>query len=156
MQLKNRNNIFSMLKFVLIFIVSLFYHLFVFLSVFPPVSFIINYHLIFYFSIFNYFYFVFFKFFNACKNPKNTGDGLWGRDLNSGWNCTATKYGCTDSFNSIISILSFVSSFPLNNKPFSSNLFTIIGFTSYLCLCLSDTLDFSPYNFDAIVSIKRR
>jgi len=55
-------------------------------------------------------------------------------DLNSGWNCAATKNGWSGglSESSRISILSPVSSLPTNCMPLASSSGTKLGLTSYL------------------------
>ena len=49
---------------------------------------------------------------------RNSGDGLKGRDLNSGWNCAAMKNGCR--LFSMISIRSPLSSLPTKFSPAAS------------------------------------
>ena len=55
-------------------------------------------------------------------------------DLNSGWNCAATKNGCAGglSESSRISMRSPVSSLPTNSMPLASSSGTSPGLTSYL------------------------
>ena len=53
----------------------------------------------------------------ASTNPANSGCGLSGFDLNSGWNCTATYHGCAGS--STISTNLPSSERPTISRPFS-------------------------------------
>ena len=53
--------------------------------------------------------------FDAAINELNIGAGSHGLDLNSGWNCEATKYGW--SLSSIISTKSSSGDNPLNTNP---------------------------------------
>src|SRR5665647_3047341 len=65
-------------------------------------------------------------------NSRNGGDGLPGRDLNSGWNCVPTKNLFVGI--SAISILIPSFAFPENNIPFCSISSIQSGLTSNRCL----------------------
>ena len=68
----------------------------------------------------------------ASTRPRKRGEGLKGRDLNSGWNWAATKKGCP--LSSTISMRVPLSSLPTKRSPAASNWSTSSGLTSYLCI----------------------
>ncbi len=77
-----------------------------------------TYFIIYFIPIFNLDLWIVYLFFATSINPLNNGPGLFGLDLNSGWNCEATKYGW--SFSSTISTNLPSGDVPEHIKPASS------------------------------------